>query len=133
MLIHLETSSGVPIYRQVVDQIKSQAAAERLKAGERIPSVRQLAVSLAVNPLTIAKAYSELEREGIIETQRGIGTFVARGIPRLSAAERMRNLREISDKLAAESARLCVPRERVEALLKESLDRYGEGLTEKRS
>ncbi len=132
MLIRLETTSGIPIYRQVMDQLKMQVATERLKVGERIPSVRQLALSLAVNPLTIAKAYTELEREGVIETQRGVGTFVARDEPRLKMNERIRQVRQAAEALAAESVRLDVPPEKVEGLLREALERYSRGAVHER-
>jgi GntR family transcriptional regulator len=124
VLIHLETSSGVPIYRQIVEQIRQQIALRRLGIGERIPSVRDLARSLAVNPLTVAKAYTELEREGLIETRRGVGTFVAQGRPRLAYSERVRLVRELAERLAAESVRLEVPPDRVEALVRDLLERY---------
>ncbi len=69
----IHTNSDVPIYRQVVEQVRRMAASGRLPAGERLPSVRQLAEQLAVNPMTISKAYSLLETEGILERRRGVG------------------------------------------------------------
>ncbi len=124
MILHLETTSGVPIYRQVCDQISAQVASGRLTVGQRIPSVRELAKTLAVNPMTISKAYSELEREGTIEIRRGVGTFVARNVPRLTSAERTRLLRQIAERLAIEAKRLDVPHERVVEIVGAALRRY---------
>jgi GntR family transcriptional regulator len=78
----LDTASGVPIYRQIVDWVKVGVAAERLPHGHQLPTVRQLAVDLNVNYNTVARAYLELERMGVVHTLRGKGTFVAdREIP----------------------------------------------------
>lgn len=74
----IKTNSDVPIYRQIVEQVRRLAASGRLRSGDRLPSVRQLADELAINPMTISKAYSYLETEGLLERQRGIG-MVMRG------------------------------------------------------
>src|SRR5215813_9428574 len=73
----LNPKSGVPIYRQLQDQIRYGIASGRLRAGEQLPTVRSLAVDLAVNPNTDIKAYTELERQGVLTTEQGSGTFVA--------------------------------------------------------
>jgi GntR family transcriptional regulator len=73
----LNPKSGVPIYRQIQDQIRFGIASGRLRAGEQLPTVRALAVDLAVNPNTVIKAYTELERQGVLTTEQGSGTFVA--------------------------------------------------------
>lgn len=77
MWFHLDPSSGLPIYRQLVDQVKQAVVGGVLKPGDRLPSVRDLAVDLAINPHTVAKAYQELEREGVITVPRGKGAFIA--------------------------------------------------------
>ena len=77
MFLRIEASSAVPIYRQIMDQIKDSVAAGSLKAGEKMPSVRVLAEELAVNQNTILKVYNELCREGVLRMERGSGTFVA--------------------------------------------------------
>ena len=77
MRIELNPRSGVPIYAQIVEQVKRQVASGELRPGEQLPTVRQLAVDLTVNPNTVARAYTELEREGVLATQQGRGTFVA--------------------------------------------------------
>src|SRR3954471_12584311 len=74
--IHVSPSSGVPIYRQLIEQIRAQVAGGRLGAGEFLPSVRQVAEELAGNPMTVSKAYSILEREGVVELVRGQGMRV---------------------------------------------------------
>jgi GntR family transcriptional regulator len=76
MLISLDASSPMPIYGQLVEQIKWLVSSGQLKPGEQLATVRQLAVELRINPNTVARAYGELEREGVIATQQGRGTFV---------------------------------------------------------
>jgi GntR family transcriptional regulator len=73
----LDPKSGVPIYRQIQDQIRFGIASGRLRPGEQLPTVRALAVELKVNPNTVIKAYTELERQGVLTTEQGSGTFVA--------------------------------------------------------
>lgn len=72
----IQTSSDTPIYRQLIDQVHRLAASGRLSPGERLPSVRQVAESLAINPMTVSKAYNQLEQDGLLERRRGIGMVV---------------------------------------------------------
>jgi GntR family transcriptional regulator len=74
--IQLDVKSGVPFYRQVIDQVKAAIATEAIGPGDRLPTVRQLAVDLSINPNTVSRAYTELELTGLVETQMGSGTFV---------------------------------------------------------
>jgi len=76
MFLPIDASSGLPVYRQIMEQVRRMIVAGRLPAGEKLPSVRDLAVTLGINPLTVGKAYSELERGDIIEMRRGLGMFV---------------------------------------------------------
>jgi len=76
-MVHIDPESRVPIYAQIVEQVKSQIAAGQLTPGDQLPTIRQLAADLRVNFNTVVRAYFELEREGLISTQRGRGTFVA--------------------------------------------------------
>ena len=76
IVIKLDLKSGVPFYRQVIDQVKAAIATETLSPGDRLPTVRQLAVDLSINPNTVSRAYTELELTGLVETQMGSGTFV---------------------------------------------------------
>lgn len=78
MLLDIDHHSGVPIYRQVMDQIRDEIMAGHLKEGDRLMSVRELSSQLKVNPMTVSKAYSAMETEGLLERRRGIGLFVAR-------------------------------------------------------
>lgn len=77
MLLDIDHHCGVPIYRQVVDQVRDQIMAGRLQEGDQLMSVREVSGMLRVNPMTISKAYSALEAEGLLERRRGIGLFVA--------------------------------------------------------
>ncbi|HEX7670371.1 MAG TPA: GntR family transcriptional regulator, partial [Polyangiaceae bacterium] len=93
----LDSGSGVPFYRQVIDQVLLAVADGRLRPGERLPTVRQLAVDLSVNLNTIARAYREMEIRGIVETQQGTGTFVANRKAEKKTAERRRALERLVD------------------------------------
>lgn len=77
MILQIDHHSGVPIYRQVIDQIRRHIMTEVISTGERLDSVRELAGRLNVNPMTISKAYSLLEAEGLVDRRRGVGVFVA--------------------------------------------------------
>jgi GntR family transcriptional regulator len=76
MFLPIDPSSGLPIYRQIVDQVRRMIVAGGLAAGERLPSVREISATLQINPLTVTKAYGELERAGLVEMRRGLGMFV---------------------------------------------------------
>lgn len=94
MLLHVNPNSELPIYRQIERQISDAIAGEYVKVGDRLPSHRELAAELVIAPLTVKKAYDELERVGLIRTERGRGTFVApsrRGQTRREARERLRD------------------------------------------
>ena len=97
----LDLKSGVPFHRQIVDQIRYGIASDRLMPGEQLPTVRELAVHLQVNPNTVRKAYSELEILGILDTQQGTGTFVSHRQVEIGQAEKKRMLRQICDELVA--------------------------------
>lgn len=91
----LDPKSGVPFYRQVIDQIRYGIASGKLKVGEQLPTVRGLAVELKINLNTISKAYKELEIQNILETQQGTGTFIAPINIEIPASERKSKLTEI--------------------------------------
>ena len=97
----LDIKSGVPFYRQIVDQIRYGIASKRLLPGEQIPTVRDLAVQLEINPNTVRKAYSELEILGVLDTQQGTGTFVANKEIEINDLEKERMLGQICDELVA--------------------------------
>ena len=91
----LDLKSGVPFHRQIVDQIRYGIASDRLLPGEQLPTVRELAVHLQVNPNTVRKAYSELEILGILDTQQGTGTFIGSVNIQIPTSERQNKLESI--------------------------------------
>ncbi|TWU59284.1 HTH-type transcriptional repressor YtrA [Rubripirellula tenax] len=105
MQIHLN-SDGVPIYQQIVDQIRNRIVTGGLNAGDELPAMRTLAETLQVNPNTVARAYRELEVEGLVEKRRTTGTFVAELTQRRSVAERRRMLERHLDNLIIQSRHL---------------------------
>lgn len=115
MQIHITEADGTPFYQQVVNQIKFLVASGRLDEGEQLPPVRKLAEQLLVNPNTIARAYRELESEGVVISKRGAGVFVSDAGSPLSRKEKTRILHERIDALLTESVQLGVS---VDSLLK---------------
>lgn len=97
----LDAVSGVPVYRQIIDQVCGALASGALVTGDQLPTVRQLAVDLAINPNTVVRAYRELELGGLIETQQGSGTFVGEGRLRNADGERERQLNQIATETIA--------------------------------
>ena len=91
----LDLKSGVPFYRQIIDRVKSAIATGELEPGDRLPTVRQLAVDLSINPNTVSRAYTELELTGLVETQMGSGTFVGQREVRPDDVERRRLLERL--------------------------------------
>ncbi|HET7711649.1 MAG TPA: GntR family transcriptional regulator [Thermoanaerobaculia bacterium] len=101
-IFRMDAGSGVPLYRQVIDQVLLAVADGRLKPGMQLPTVRQLAVDLAVNLNTVARAYREMEIRGIVQTQQGTGTFVA--APRVDgrkSSDRKKSLEQLVDRYIA--------------------------------
>src|SRR5207302_11460209 len=91
----LDLHSGVPVYRQLIDQVRSGMALGSLAAGDQLPTVRQLAVDLSINPNTVARAYRELELGGLLETHQGTGTFISTQKMRGGEEQRARQLSQI--------------------------------------
>ncbi|TWT95442.1 GntR family transcriptional regulator [Neorhodopirellula pilleata] len=91
MLLHL-SAEGPPIYQQIVEQIRSRIISGQFQPGDELPTIRGLAESARVNPNTIARAYRELENEGLVEKRRTRGTFVSQNTPSLSVAQRRKRL-----------------------------------------
>ena len=91
----LDLHSGMPVYRQVIDQVRGGVASGLLAAGDQLPTVRQLAVDLAINPNTVVRAYRELEFGGLIETHQGTGTFISTQKMKRADAEREKQLAQI--------------------------------------
>lgn len=124
MWFHVDPLSGVPIYMQVLNQVKRAVASGLMKPGDQMPSVRELAMELTVNPNTIAKAYQELEREGVIKTVRGVGTFIAEKEVKIIHAERVKVLLAAIDKVLIEAHHLGFDEEEVRQLFEERIKNW---------
>ena len=125
MLLHVNPSSGVPVYLQIEGQVKQAIAAGALREGEALPSVRKLAADIRINPNTVAKAYQNLEREGVIRTVPGGGTFAANASPGLLKSEKLRRLRPVARQLVVESFQLRLGPPDVIRLVEDELDGLG--------
>ena len=119
MHIHISTSDGVPIYLQIVNQVRYLVASGRLAAGAELPPIRTLAEQLTVNPNTVARAYRELERAGVVTTRRTAGTYVSDAGSPLARRERLKILAERVDALLAEARQMDVGLDEVLALVRQ--------------
>jgi GntR family transcriptional regulator len=128
MLLHLHPSSGVPVYLQLQAQVKQAVVAGALRTGDVLPSVRKLATELRINPNTVARAYQDLERDGVIRSVPGGGTFVADGVPGLLKSQKVKRLRPYATQIAVEGLQLRLTRGEILKLLQEELDKLGGGL-----
>jgi GntR family transcriptional regulator len=97
----LDLKSGVPVYRQLIDQVLVAVASGMLTAGDQLPTVRQLAVDLSINPNTVVRAYKELEIRGMLTTQQGTGTFITTKKVKQDEAQRQRRLTQMVDEFVA--------------------------------
>jgi GntR family transcriptional regulator len=120
MQIQIQAQGGVPIYVQVMQQIKYLVASGRLQPGDELPSIRTLAEQLIVNPNTIARAYRELETAGVVEKRRTAGTFVAEAGSPLARKERLRLLRQRIDQLLVEAFQMGFALDEVLKLVEQS-------------
>jgi len=117
--IHISSHDGVPIYIQIVNQLKHLVAAGRLAAGDEIPPIRVLAEQLLINPNTVARAYLELEREGVVTKRHGTGTYVSEVRAPLHEREKLKILRSRTDALLTEARHLDVGLAELIKLLRE--------------
>jgi GntR family transcriptional regulator len=120
MQIQIQAQGGVPIYLQVMQQIKYLVASGRLQPGDELPSIRTLAEQLIVNPNTIARAYRELETAGVVEKRRTAGTFVAEAGSPLARKERLRLLKQRVDQLLVEAFQMGFALDEVLKLVEQS-------------
>jgi len=97
----LDLHSGVPVYRQLIDQVQSAVASGALSTGTQLPTVRQVAVDLAINPNTVLRAYREMEIRGLLDTQQGMGTFIADRKVEFSKPERDRQLSQLTSEFVS--------------------------------
>src|SRR6516164_4765501 len=113
----LDLHSGVPVYRQIIDQVLGHIATNTLGPGDQLPTVRQVAVDLAINPNTVQRAYRELEIRGVLETQQGTGTFISQQKVKRDEVERRRQLTQlVSDFVARAGAAGFTVQELLEAI-----------------
>lgn len=123
LFIQIDTFSGVPIFRQIVEQIRDLVFSNVLKSGEQVTSVRELASFLKVNPITVNKAYSILEQEGLFMKKRGIGLFVAERDSDCSSLRRQQRLEEILSEAALKAINLGVDRDQIQETFKKLLQK----------
>ena len=119
MQIHISPSDGVPIYLQIVNQIKYLVSANRLSLGEELPPIRVLAEQLLINPNTVARAYRELELAGIVQKRRTTGTYVSNLGSRLNRRDRLKVVIKRIDALLAESRHMSFSVDEIVQLLRE--------------
>lgn len=122
LLFQINPSSGVPIYRQLMDQVRTLIGTGRLTEGAMVPSVRQIAEGLQINPMTVSKAWSLLERDGVLERVRGQGMRVlAAAKPRATVKERQQALQPLLEQVVIQAAQLSLSREQVLAAMAAAL------------
>jgi GntR family transcriptional regulator len=126
MQVRISDRDGVPVYVQLVSQIKYLVSSGRLAPGEQLPPVRKLAEQLVVNPNTVARAYRELENDGVVTCRRGAGVFVADGVSPLARREQNRILAERVDLLVTEARQMNVDLETLVALVRRRYQLLGE-------
>lgn len=123
MFFNIDPSNGLAIYEQVVRQVKFAVANETLKPGELVPSVRELARELAINPNTVARAYRDLQTEGVIDALRGTGLAVTSGARRRCVDERMKLVRERVRQVLAEAKQSQLGADELRTIVDEELAR----------
>jgi GntR family transcriptional regulator len=121
MRLKLEPASPIPMYLQIAAQVRHAIAVGTLRAEEELPSVRALASGHLINPNTVARAYLELEREGLLAKRRGAGTYVSAAAEALGQRQRVRAVRELLDKALAEAKEFGLTAQQVRALVEERL------------
>ena len=124
MEFQIDPSSRLPIYRQLTNQLREAVARGKVEPEDQLPSVREQARTLVVNPNTIAKAYTELEREGILNTRPGLGVFVARPKAELTKRVRKERLQALLDRLLTEAVHLGFSPDEVVGLVAERIKQF---------
>ena len=123
MYINIDPSSGLPIYLQIINQIKYSIAMEAIKSEDQLPSVRELASQLRVNPNTVAKAYTELEREGIVFTKRGEGTFVSDAGVSISEEEKEKIIAEMLNRTVVQAYHFNLSADKIQRIFNKEKDK----------
>lgn len=124
MVFNIDPASRLPIYRQLTEQIREGIARGRLAAEQRLPSVRDLSRQLVINPNTVARAYTELEREGVLNTRAGLGVFVAQPKGELTKKARKQRLHEVLDRFLVEAVHLGFSSDEVLTVVSERVGRF---------
>ena len=124
MELRIDTSDGTPIYLQIVEQIKRNVAVGRMKPEESLPSVRQLALDLTINPNTVARAYLELEHDGVIYKRQGQGTFISAQALDASRRERNRIVGGLFEKAIVEAVHFGMSGSEIDEVYRQLLRRY---------
>ncbi|MCA9075396.1 MAG: GntR family transcriptional regulator [Planctomycetaceae bacterium] len=120
----IQPSSGMPIYRQLMEQVRALVASGRLEPGDYLPSVRQMAGELDINMMTVSKAYARLEAEGVVERERGLGMRVTNNVPQESAADRKAELREHVEVMVTRAKQLGLTDDQIQAVVKSVLKEW---------
>lgn len=125
--LKVDPSSPVPVFEQIIRQVKLEVARGRLKSHDRLPAVRELAIDLLLNPNTVQRAYGDLAREGVIYTRKGLGAFVAEIRPSLSEAAREERLAEEADRFIADAVHLGLGIDEIRKLVEARLRAFAPG------
>ena len=128
LAIQINPHSGVPVYRQVIDQVKFLVSGGALQKGDQLPSIRDLAKQLTINPTTIAKAYEHMANEGLVEKRPGKGVFVSDFSQALNKAEKEQKLRDLARQLVVEADQLGLSSGVIMRLIGEEMDNLSGGL-----
>ena len=123
MFFSLNPTSGVPLYRQLFQQLRERIVSGQIAAGTQLPSVRDLSAELHINPLTVAKVYQFLERDGLVETRRGLGTFVAAITQELTKTEQREQLEPALRQVVTEAMHLGLSSEELEQLVRKTFEK----------
>lgn len=119
MYLRLDHQSGEPIYRQIVERVKFKVASGQIKAGERLPSIREMAKDLKINPRTVVKAYEELQSAGLVVRRQGQGVFITESQTAMPARVRHKAIADLASRLLSEASRMGASGEEVQSILKE--------------
>lgn len=125
MFINIDHNSKLPIYEQIKNQIMYMASTGKLQPGDKLPSVRELASILRVNPTSTARSFRELEYEGIIRTKRGLGTFIVERVAKLDKSVRISTMTDEIKKLLATAHQMGFSRNQIHTLFNEQLKYFG--------
>jgi len=120
----LNPNSGVPLYLQLQQQIRQRILSGQLSHGVQLPSVRELSADLHINPLTVAKVFQNLEKEGFLESKRGVGTYVSHQSPVLKLDARRQQINPALDQLVVEALHLGLGEKEIQSLLSEKFRRF---------